>query len=131
VNETSQPIESFEECYDEFCCSFKISYELEEAVGSAYRYAMAVFHGNRTYSDNVNGAVFACAIIACETDDVTTCGVKDDSLDFGHKWSYMEVTGTFPYGDEFFYMPSSLDESLMPFDVEEFDYKPRLTITSK
>jgi pantetheine hydrolase len=87
-----------------------------------YHYALAVYHGNRTFDGFATGGVVACAVLACTNLDVATCGVRDETLGFAHQWRDLEVTGEFPYGDDFFYLPSTLDESVMPFGVNEFNY---------
>ena len=86
---------------------------------------ITVYHGNRTFDGYADGGVIACAVIACHSSDMATCGTRNETLEFVHEWYKLEITGTFPYGEQFFYLPTTLDESVMPFRVEEFQYAQR------
>lgn len=119
-----------EECYGDFCCNFKYSFNTRESTEPHYSFAMAVYHGNRTFDGFADGGVVACAVLACQSRDIATCGVRNESLAFIHQWYELKITGTFPYGDQFFYLPTTLDSSVMPFRVEEFDYEATKVSTS-
>lgn len=74
----------------------------------------------------INSLLFltkACAILACQTAEIATCGVRNESLAFAHTFDKIEITGTFPGGDQFFYLPTTLDQSIMPLDVNAFSYQ--------
>lgn len=83
---------------------------------------MAVYHGNRTFDGFADGGVVACAVLACQTNDVATCGVRNETLDFIHQWYKLEISGVFPHGDQFAYFPTTLDLAIMPLDVNEYSY---------
>lgn len=114
---------TFDVCYDDVCCTFKLAYSMEPTEKPYYRYAAAVYHGNRTFDGFADGGVFACAVLACQNYDIKTCGVRDESLEFVYEWRSLEITGTFPQGNQYFYLPTSLDTSVMPFGVGEFQYE--------
>lgn len=70
--------------------------------------------------DGSGYGVTVCAVIACQTRDIATCGVRNESLSFGHHWHTLQITtGQFPIGDQFLYFPTTLDSSIMPFNVNE------------
>lgn len=119
-------------CHNGHCCTFNYSFTTTGNQTTSYRYAAAVFHGKRTYdSENVIAGVFVCAVLACQTTDVATCGLRNEALNFNHQWHNMEITGTFPSGDQFLYLPSTLDTSIMPFHVNEFDYEQMVSSPMK
>lgn len=91
-----------------------------------YRPGFAVYHGKRTFSGLADGGVVVCAVIACQSDDVATCGVRNETLEFVHHWHKLEIVGKFPYGDQYNYMPNTLDSSIMPFGVNEITFEQRM-----
>lgn len=118
-------------CHSDLCCDFYYSYKYVSTDKPYYKYALAVYHGNRTFDGFADGGVAACAVLACTTRDVATCGIRNETLEFAYEWYGLEVKGRFPFGDEFFFLPTSLDESIMPFGVAEFDYQRRTIVDQK
>lgn len=114
-----------EECHGVFCCTFEYNIYTTLTDKPHYRFALAVYHGKRTFSGLADGGVIVCAVIACQTNDVATCGVRNESLDFVHQWHKLDISGRFPYGDQYNYMPNTLDSSIMPFGVNEFAYEQK------
>lgn len=113
-------------CSNGICCDFKFRYGATRMTNNPYyRMALAVYHGNRTFDGFADGGVIACAVIACQTQNIATCGIRNETLEFVHPWTSLEISGSFPHGDQFFYLPTTLDEAVMPFDVDEFDYQLR------
>lgn len=115
-----------EQCYGELCCTFDYDIEMIIANKPHYRYAFVVYHGKRTFSGLADGGVVVCAVIACQSDDIATCGVRNDTLEFVHRWHKLEIHGSFPYGDQYHYMPNTLDSSIMPFGVTEFVFERKM-----
>lgn len=113
------------QCHGNFCCSFKYGFYTTSSEEPSYHFAAAVYHGNRTFDGFADGGVLACAVLACQTSDIATCGVRNESLSFTHQWHTLEINGSFPSGDQFFYLPTSVDTSIMPFAVNEFDYEQK------
>lgn len=118
-------------CFGKLCCKFKYSVSFDDSITNYYRYAMAVYHGNRTFDGFADGGVVACAVITCANSSISSCGRRDETLGFAHQWNSLEISGEFPGGDQFFYLPTSLDESVMPFGVDEFEYKQAPVVISK
>ncbi len=112
-----------EQCHGDICCT--LNYKIETIITNKpyYRYAFAVYHGKRTFSGLADGGIVACAVIACQSNDVATCGIRNDSLELAHYWHKLEIFGTFPNGDQFNYMPNTLDSSIMPFEVNEMVFE--------
>lgn len=110
-------------CHGDLCCNFVYSFRVPQTNNPRYYYALAVYHGNRTFDGFADGGVIACAVLACHTkDNATSCGERKANFEFAHSWYRLEVTGTFSYGDQFLYMPTTLDTSIMPFSVNDFEY---------
>lgn len=119
-------------CHEDTCCDFHYSFKVAQTIKPRYYYALAVYHGNRTFDGFADGGIFACAVLACQTkDNATSCGARNETLEIVHEWHKLEVTGTFPHGDQFLYMPTTLDTSIMPYSVSEFEYIQRTVHWSK
>lgn len=110
-------------CSNGMCCDFTYSFTTTRTDIPYYRFALAAYHGSRTFDGFADGGVVACAVLACQTTDVATCGVRNETLEFVHNWHSLHISANVPFGDQFFYLPTTLDASIMPFRVEEFDYK--------
>lgn len=110
-------------CSSDVCCDFTYSFTTTRTDIPYYRYALAAYHGSRTFDGFADGGVVACAVLACQTTDVATCGIRNETLQFVHQWHSLHVSANVPFGDQFLYLPTTLDESIMPFRVEEFAYK--------
>lgn len=113
-------------CHGEFCCDFKYSYTSKETDQPRYHFALAVYHGNRTFDGFADGGVVACAVLACQTEDVSTCGVRNETLEFVQEWYRLEITGSFPHDNNFVYMPTTLDPSIIPFGVDEYNFEQKM-----
>lgn len=72
--------------------------------------------------DGSGYGITVCAVIACQTTDIATCGARSETINFDSHWHSLAITGQFPSGDQFFYSPTTLDTIIMPFMVNEFDY---------
>lgn len=119
------------ECYGEFCCDFEYSFKALTTDKPRYHFALAVYHGNRTFDGFADGGVYACAVLACQTREVATCGVRNETLEFNYEWYKLVINGVFPYGDQFIYFPTTLDTSIMPFEVNEYSFLERVVIWEK
>ncbi|XP_037050780.1 vanin-like protein 2 [Bradysia coprophila] len=107
-------------CHDEnYCCKFVYGFEKLSTEEMSYIYAAVVFHGIRIMDGSGYG-VTVCAVIACQTYDKSTCGVRNESLSFDHDWHTLEITGQFPIGDQYIYFPTTLDSSIMPLKINQF-----------
>lgn len=111
-------------CHGEFCCDFKYSFNVppEGKPTDYYRFALAAYHGNRTFDGFADGGVVACAVLACPTNNVSTCGVRNETVPFVHQWYKLEITGSFPNSEQFIYFPTTLDLSIIPFNVNEYHF---------
>lgn len=111
-------------CHNNFCCNFNLTYGAGIIHEKYYQYATAVYHGNRTFDGFADGGVVACTIIACQSRNISTCGVRDEDLENNFDWLKIEISGRFPNKDgQFFYMPTSVDTSILPLSPDEFSYK--------
>lgn len=114
-----------EHCHGDLCCTFDYNYYTIITGKPYYRFALAVYHGKRTFSGLADGGVVVCAVIACQSNHVATCGIRNETLEFVHHWHKLEITGRFPHGDQYNYMPNTLDSSIMPFGVNEIVYEEK------
>lgn len=111
-------------CNNTLCCDIKVNYTIKNSgTKPHYQYAIAFYFGNRTFSGVVETGVAACAIIACPQRDIASCGTRDESLENIYEWNVIEINGEFPMrNDQYFYMPSTLDDNILPLHPELFDY---------
>ncbi|XP_070500719.1 vanin-like protein 1 [Chironomus tepperi] len=111
-------------CNHTVCCNIKVNYTIKNSTTKPhYQYAIAFYFGNRTFSGVVETGIAACAIIACPQRDIVSCGTRDESLENIYEWNLIEINGEFPMRyDQYFYMPSTLDDNILPLVPELFDY---------
>ena len=86
---------------------------------------MVVKNGQRTFDGFADGGVVVCAIIACGSHDLKSCGVRfndSSNLDDSVRFTKIEVAGNFTYDDQYFILPTQLDTKIMPFGIHEFEY---------
>lgn len=111
-------------CHNDFCCDFNLTYRTQKIHENHYEYAIAVYHGNRTFDGFADGGVVACTIIACQNRNISTCGVRNEELENNFYWQKIEIKGRFPNKDgQFLYLPTSLDTSILPLQPTEFTYE--------
>lgn len=111
-------------CQDRTCCNFKISYRVENPLNKPhYTYAVGFYHGKRTFNGFADGGVIACAIIACQSSNISTCAVRNEELETVHVFDEIEIDGVLPFEDgQFLYLPTSLDTSILPLSPEKFHW---------
>ncbi|KAG5670804.1 hypothetical protein PVAND_001042 [Polypedilum vanderplanki] len=112
-------------CESEICCKIKVNFTiLNSEEVPHYQYAMAFFHGNRTFQGFADANITACALIACPSRNTSSCGSRNEELENFHTWTSIEVEIETPKKDgNIFYMPTSLDSSIMPLQPGDFDYE--------
>jgi hypothetical protein len=110
-------------CHEKQCCDFKLRYRAGVKHENHYEYATAVYHGGRTFDGFADGGVVACAIIACQSRNISTCGVRNEILENNFDWLEIDISGNFPNQDgQFFYLPTTLDTSILPLGPDEFNF---------
>lgn len=111
-------------CQNGVCCDYNLNYTIANSASRPhYQYAMAFYHGNRTFDGFADGGVVACSIITCPTSNISTCGTRDEELLNIHVWNHIEIKGSFPRARKFFYLPSTLDTSILPLQPNQFEYQ--------
>lgn len=112
-------------CEGDLCCNFEINYTISGSESKVhYQYAIAFYHNNRTFDGFADGGVVACAILACKTNEIATCGIRNEALENVHTWNSIKISGTFPTTNgQFFYLPSTLDTSILPLQPNQFTYE--------
>jgi hypothetical protein len=111
-------------------CEFSANYtQLETANGNlGFTYRYAVFYGIRDVAHIRKIGEAYCAIIACTSDDPQTCGGKfsnSEKLTPSFSFRSIKITTTIKVQDDpnnYLMMPTSLDFSLCPLDVENFNF---------
>lgn len=74
---------------------------------------LAVFHGVLEYTP-LRAGVRTCSLIACFSNDTTTCGRSPDSIPLTFK--SISITGTFKIDEYIFDQPDTLQTNLQPVD---------------
>lgn len=118
-----------QDCQDRTCCNFKINYRMENPQNLPfYQYAVGFYHGNRTFDGFADGGVVVCAIIACQTTNVSTCGVRNESLGNFFVFDEIDIRGELPFDDgQFFYLPTTLDTSILPLSPATFHWNQNMS----
>lgn len=112
-----------DQCHGDLCCTFTYNTHTTITEKPYYRFAFVAYHGKRTFSGLADGGVVVCAVIACQDNNVASCGTRNETFEFVHHWSRLDISGVFPYGDQYIYMPNTLDSSIIPFGVKEIVYE--------
>jgi len=115
-----------EQCHGDLCCTFDYSAYTMLTGKPYYRLAFVAYHGKRTFSGLADAGVVVCAVIACQANNVASCGIRNETFNFATHWHKLEVSGKFPYGNQYNYMPNTLDTSIMPFGVNEINYEQKM-----
>lgn len=105
-------------CHNRLCCDFSFRYtNLTEWQN--YRYRGLVFDGVRTFDGAATGGIQACAIVACENDTVTSCGVRVQPL---LNFISLSINGNF--SGKSLQMPSTLQQAdqLLPLNSTDFGF---------
>lgn len=69
--------------------------------------------------DGSGYGVTVCAVISCQTNDIATCGARNESFSFAQSWNTLEISGQFPIGEQYLYFPTTLRSSIMPLNVDQ------------
>ncbi|XP_058463790.1 vanin-like protein 1 [Malaya genurostris] len=117
-------------CQTSLCCNFTLNYTVNLPVSNQqfYRYRLAVNNGARTFDGFADGFITACAIFACTGDNLETCGARFENSNTtvnAIQFNSIDLHGVFPGDDEVFLMPNSVDMSILPLEVDEFQYSER------
>lgn len=89
-----------------------------------YEFRVAAYDGNRTFDGFADGGVATCAIFACLNGTLSSCGIRDASYQSNIDWHSIAIVATMPNDDNggYFYMPTTLDSSIMPLSTQDFIY---------
>ncbi|XP_055610841.1 vanin-like protein 1 [Uranotaenia lowii] len=116
-------------CQKDICCNFTADYTFTNPQQGQkfYRYRLAVASGMRRFGESAGESVVkVCTILACTGDALSSCGTHfDDATNLVNtvRFNSIEIEGTFQ-GETFDFMllPSTLDSSILPLEVDEFDF---------
>jgi hypothetical protein len=109
-------------CKKNVCCDFIIEYEIFKSSIPHYQYAIAFYSGDRTFDGVVGGDIVVCAILACQSKNISTCGMRNEELENIHIWQHIEIKGSFKNAENLFFSPTTLDTSILPLESEQFTY---------
>lgn len=115
-------------CHGGFCCSFQLERRpIESAVAYAtYRYRLGAYFGNETTFILVDRSEQAvCALFACVDDELSSCGrIFPSRFDVAnrHYFQRIRIEALFPAARRRLIMPSTLDGSMMPLPVTQFNW---------
>ncbi|XP_064540644.1 vanin-like protein 2 [Drosophila montana] len=120
-------------CHGDFCCSFQlqrrptsISVSSTTTSYASYRYRLGVYLGNRTALILVDRSELAvCALFACLDEQLSSCGrIYPKHIDVANRFYFerIRIEGNFPAAARRLIMPSTLDGSMMPLSVAQFNW---------
>lgn len=108
-------------CHGVFCCYFDVNIKFlttNSTSDKTYQYRLIAYDGLRTYERE---AVQICAILACSGSEVETCGLRHNSKNVNYAsvlFKNVTVQANIQWKN-ILVMPSSLDFSILPFNVNE------------
>lgn len=117
--------------HDNIECEFSVNFT-ELAISdenTGYHYRFAIFQGLRNYANIKNGGEAYCAIIPCVHVDSLKCGEKmknSKKLVPSFLFHSIKITASIQVKDNpdsYMIMPTSLDFSIRPLQVEKFNFE--------
>uniref|UniRef100_A0A8D8G9W1 Vanin-like protein 1 n=2 Tax=Culex pipiens TaxID=7175 RepID=A0A8D8G9W1_CULPI len=123
----NNPYYSATVCQNELCCDFTLNYTYyyPSTTQDFYRYKLLVNDGHDS-----KGRI-ACAIVACTNETLETCGSRFEdpsSVVPAIQFNFIDISGRFPGGENVFMVPNGVDTSVLPLEVEEFEYSEHLYV---
>ncbi|KAL9702749.1 hypothetical protein quinque_006267 [Culex quinquefasciatus] len=123
-------------CHDRVCCNFTIDYELSAPITTQqfYRYRLAAFDGARSFQGFAEARVTVCAVLACTGTTLASCGTRFESgansvpmvvFNSIELKETVDLEGSFLGEQTYMVLPTSLDTSILPLEVDEFEYSER------
>ncbi|XP_058838305.1 vanin-like protein 1 [Topomyia yanbarensis] len=117
-------------CQNLLCCNFTLNYTVTLPTSNQqfYRYRLAVNDGMRTFGGFADGNITTCAIFACTGDKLESCATRFDNPSAtveAMQFNSIDLHGVFPSGEGVLLLPNSVDMSIMPLEVDEFEYSER------
>ncbi|XP_055597095.1 vanin-like protein 1 [Uranotaenia lowii] len=118
-------------CQNGLCCDFALNYTVLEVEPDQdfYRYRFAVREGRRVFNGNREGLISVCAIMACSGDTLETCAVRfpnSSTVANSVLFNGLHIEGVFSGSAQMFTLPNSVDTSLLPLEVDKFEYIERV-----
>ncbi|XP_011189686.1 vanin-like protein 1 [Zeugodacus cucurbitae] len=117
-------------CYDsQFCCHFHTTRSVLSTANTyaAYRYRLAAYSGSRVTHQRVDPAALkVCAVIACTTADLYSCGrIFPEGVSVGNTYYFntLNVSASFPHAPRRLIMPTSADGNIMPLPVHTYEWQ--------
>ncbi|XP_037935091.1 vanin-like protein 1 [Teleopsis dalmanni] len=113
-------------CHNTFCCQFDVNRTLisNSQLHSSYLYRLAAFSGvNTTHQRMDPSELSICAVIACTSTDLYSCGyIFPEGVPVANKYyfNYINITGKFRKANRRLIMPSTVDGAMMPLPVTTF-----------
>ncbi|EDW62339.1 vanin-like protein 2 [Drosophila virilis] len=115
-------------CHGDFCCSFQLQRRPISSSSShaSYRYRLGVYLGNRTALILVDRSELAvCALFACLDEQLSSCGrIYPKHIDVANRYYFerIRIEGHFPAAARRLIMPSTLDGTMLPLSVPQFNW---------
>uniref|UniRef100_A0A336MY47 CSON006165 protein n=1 Tax=Culicoides sonorensis TaxID=179676 RepID=A0A336MY47_CULSO len=108
-------------CNGIFCCYFDLTLQyINSTSENKYQYRLIAYDGLRTFKRE---AVQICAILACSSSDVNSCGQRFTATNVDYNsvlFKNIKIETTIQWKNVLV-MPSSLDFSILPYDVNDFN----------
>lgn len=99
-----------------------------------YRYRLAAFDGARSFQGFAEARVTVCAVLACTGTTLASCGTRFESgvntvpivvFNSIELKETVDLEGSFLGEQKYMVLPTSLDTSILPLEVDEFEYSER------
>lgn len=109
-------------CSGSYCCNFNITTAENQAFSSNdYVYRLIAFNGSILHG-NVTIGTRACALVACLSNDVSTCGQRNPTFTANTTFTSISITGNFSNTTFTFDQPISLQTSLQPLYSSNYSF---------
>jgi len=111
----------------ELCCDFDIDVSLKSVATNTvpYTYYAAIFNGIRSFDGFAEGHIETCAVIACQNDSISTCGImykSSDRFESNVVFEKIVIKATFPVTN-FNTLPTTLNFNVSPYPTSDYSFQ--------
>ncbi|KAG5673214.1 hypothetical protein PVAND_003278 [Polypedilum vanderplanki] len=112
-------------CKNSFCCNINVNYTIPNlALNNRIQYGISFFHGIRSFHGVDDGGIVVCTVVACLSKNISTCGLRNDSLENIHIWNSINIEAEFlEKNNKYLYFPNTLNTAIVPLQPKAFDYQ--------
>ncbi|XP_044740034.1 vanin-like protein 2 [Chrysoperla carnea] len=123
-------------CQNTVCCEFNVSLSRNTTLmnlnSTYYKYQFVIRDGVRSFSSMANGGIQLCGIVACTTNNTSSCGLRFpdyNKIDWPITFENITIRANFPEKKTLIHFPNTLNASIMPILPSSWSWERKDTNT--